>query len=733
MWSGIDRRRGCVIAMKQVLQSLKTGVTELADVPCPAVARGRLLVRTRATLLSSGTERMLVDFGRAGWIEKARQQPDKVRQVLDKVSTDGLLATAEAVRRKLYQPVALGYCNAGVVVEVGAGVHGLAVGDRVVSNGNHAEMVSVPQNLCARIPDSVPDEQAAFAVLGAIALQGVRLVRPTLGETVVVTGLGLIGLLTVQLLRAHGCKVVGLDFDRTRLSLANGFGASTVDLTSDTDPVGAVTAMTGGRGADAVIITASTQSSEPVHQAAAMCRKRGRVVLVGVAGLELSRADFYEKELSFQVSCSYGPGRYDPEYEDKGHDYPIGFVRWTAQRNFEAVLDMLAEQRIDVAKLISHRFAVADAQQAYELVVGAVPSLGIVLGFADDDGAVVRSRTIKVNAPPTRTPLGSGTVPAIGLIGAGNYSGGVLIPALARTGARLKAVASAGGVSGVHAARQNGIELATTDLETILTDPEIDAVVIATRHDSHGSLTVRALDAGKHVFVEKPLALTRHELDEIAVAYDSARARGRPPILMVGFNRRFSPFTVEALRLRRAVSEPISVIATVNAGAIPLSHWTQDRAVGGGRLLGEACHFVDLARHLVGAPVAGVLSVALGCKSRGVLADDRATIVIKFDDGSVATVHYLANGHSSFPKERIEIFCAGRILQIDNFRRLRGWGWRGFRGLRRWRQDKGQDACVDAFVTAIRNGGPSPIGFEELMEVSRTTLEAAESVLGPLS
>ena len=702
--------------MKQILQSLRTGDTEVADVPCPRAGTGQLLVRTSRTLVSSGTERMLVDFGKAGWIDKARQQPDKVRQVLDKVATDGLVPTVEAVMRKLDQPIALGYCNSGVVEEVGGGVRGFAVGDRVVSNGKHAEMVAVPQNLCARIPDGVTDEQAAFTVLGAIALQGIRLVQPTLGETVVVSGLGLIGLLTVQLLRAHGCKVVGLDFDASRLALARRFGAATVDLSSGADPVAVATALTGGRGVDAVIITASTQSSEPVSQAAQMCRKRGRIVLVGVTGLELSRADFYEKELSFQVSCSYGPGRYDPEYEDKGHDYPLGFVRWTEQRNFEAVLDMLADGRIDVGPLVSHRFAVTEAAAAYELVGGKAPSLGIVLEFAGGEETARRARTVTVN-PPRVAPAATGRAPVLGVIGAGNYSGGVLIPAFAEAGTRLKSVASAAGVSGLQAARRQGFEHATTDVEGILRDPEIEAVVIATRHDSHASLIVRALAAGKHVFVEKPLCLTLAELRDIETACAAASDR----LLMVGFNRRFAPHVVRAAELLATRPEPKAFVMTVNAGAVPAGHWTLDAAAGGGRIVGEACHFIDLLRHLAGAPITGWTRATLGLATR-----DSAMLQLSFADGSIGSIQYLANGSRAFPKERLEVFAGGGILQLDNFRMLRGYGWSGFGKQRLWRQDKGQAACAAAFVRAVAAGGPAPIPLEQLLEVSRITIEAGQ-------
>jgi threonine dehydrogenase-like Zn-dependent dehydrogenase len=447
--------------MKQILQNLRTGATEVAEVPVPAPKRGHLLISTSHTLISAGTERMLVDFGKAGWIDKARQQPDKVRMVLDKIRTDGLAPTLEAVFNKLDQPLPLGYCNVGTVAGVGSGINGFESGDRVVSNGKHAEAVCVPINLCAKVPAGVSDEEAAFAVAGAIALQGIRLVQPTLGECVVVTGLGLIGLLAVQLLRAHGCRVLGLDFDRAKLDLCRQLGAEVVDLAAGQDPVAAANLFSRGRGVDAVIITASTKSSEPVHQAALMCRKRGRVVLVGVAGLELSRADFYEKELTFQVSCSYGPGRYDPSYEEKGNDYPVGFVRWTEQRNLEAVLDMMADGRLDVKPFISHRFDIADAAAAYAVMTGGGPSLGILLRYP---GIVVdrASRTV-VQPPPARSALEGGARPGLSFIGSGSYATARLIPAFKLAGARFRTVASSAGVSGTHAARKFGFEAATTD------------------------------------------------------------------------------------------------------------------------------------------------------------------------------------------------------------------------------------------------------------------------------
>jgi predicted dehydrogenase/threonine dehydrogenase-like Zn-dependent dehydrogenase len=722
--------------MKQILQSLKTGATEVAEVPCPAVKRGQLLIRSSQTLVSAGTERMLVEFGKAGWIEKARQQPDKVKMVLDKIKTDGLMPTLEAVFNKLGQPLPLGYCNVGMAMEVGAGVSGFAVGERVASNGKHAEVVSVPMNLCAKVPENVSDDEAAFTVIGAVGLQGIRLVQPSLGEAVVVTGLGLVGLVTAQLLRAHGCRVLGIDFDAEKLALARQFGAEVVNLSAGEDPVAAANAFSRGRGVDAVIITASTKSNEPVHQAALMCRKRGRIVLVGVTGLELSRADFFEKELSFQVSCSYGPGRYDANYEEKGFDYPVGFVRWTEQRNFEAVLDMLADGRLDVKPLISHRFAIAEAEKAYELVGGAAPSMGILLQYptvAEKPEAELRRATVELSAGlPRRSPLRNDSVgvePVVGFVGSGNYATAVLIPAFKEAGARLKMVASSGGISGVHAGRKFGFEATTTDTDSVFSDSQINTVVITTRHNSHARLVCQALGAGKHVFVEKPLCLTLDELQQIQDVYSSLVTRhSSPPLIMVGFNRRFAPQVQKMKALLAGVREPKAFVMTVNAGAIPAEHWTQDPAVGGGRIVGEACHFIDLLRFLTGSPISGFQAVSLGKVPGVAVAEDKSSITLRFANGSVGTIHYLANGHKTFPKERLEVFAGGRILQLDNFRKLTGFDWPGFSKMNLWRQNKGQKACAAAFVQAVEQGGAAPISFEELMEVSRVSIEVAEAL-----
>lgn len=701
--------------MKQVLQDLGSGRTLLEDVPTPVAGRGQLLIRSRRSLVSAGTERMLVEFGKAGLIEKARQQPDKVKMVLDKIKTDGLLPTIDAIRSKLGQPLPMGYCNVGEVIAVGAGVKGFEVGDRVASNGRHAEVVAVPVNLCAKVPREVSDDSAAFTVLGAIALQGIRLVQPTIGEVVVVTGLGLIGLMTVQMLKANGCRVLGLDFDERKLALARQFGAETVDLRAGEDPVKAALDYSRGRGVDAVIVTASTQSSEPMHQAALMCRKRGRIVLVGVTGLELSRADFFEKELTFQVSCSYGPGRYDSGYEEKGLDYPVGFVRWTEQRNLEAVLDMLDARRIDVGPLISHRFAIAEAEKAYAVVGGAEESLGILLDYpGGSDLASSASRIVELPS----TPGASAAVPSIGFIGSGNYAGAVLIPAFQATGARLRAVASANGVSSVHLGRKYGFEQAATDADALFSDPAINAVVISTRHDSHASFVLSAAGQGKHIFVEKPLCLTLEELGRIEAA-----TRGSNRILQVGFNRRFAPHVQRMTKLLAGTPGPKSFVMTINAGSIPSTHWTQDPEVGGGRIVGEACHFIDLLRFLAASPIRSCDIRAM----KGAPADT-ATIVLQFDSGSTGTIHYFSNGSKAFPKERLEVFAAGQILQLDNFRVLRGFAWPGFKKMSLWRQDKGQRACTAAFVEAIGSGRHAPIPLDELLEVSRVSIELQQAL-----
>ena len=714
--------------MQQVLLNTATGKTSLIEAPIPSLQKGQVLIRTKCTLISAGTERMLVDFGRASMIDKVRQQPDKVKMIFDKVRTDGLLAAIDAVRSKLDQPLALGYCNVGTVIDAGEGVTQCRPGDRVVSNGSHAAVVSVPKNLCARIPDNVEDESAVFTVLGAIGLQGLRLVQPTLGETVVVTGLGLIGLMTVQILRAHGCRVMGIDYDPQRREMARKFGAYAVDPSASDDLVMRAVEFSRGRGVDAVVITATTDSSEPVSQAAKMCRKRGRIVLVGVAGLKLARQDFYEKEITFQVSCSYGPGRYDASYEQKGQDYPVGLVRWTEQRNFEAVLDLMASNALDVAPLITHRFSIESAEAAYSVLSSGERSLGIVLQYPEArSNKETESHTVVLDGARS---FGVAAKPVVGCIGAGNYGVRVLIPALVKAAAELHTLVTTNGLNAVHYGKKFGFTRASTITDDLFAQKEINTLVIATRHDSHARFAAEALRSGRHVYVEKPLALNRDQLAEVESAYAESATQGAAPILLVGFNRRFSPHVQRMREVLQGTPGPKSLSLLMNPGAIPPDHWTQDPKVGGGRILGEACHFIDLARFLVGARIIGANAGAMRGRSGVAASLDTAQISLEFEDGSIASIQYYANGHRSFPKERVEVFASGRILRLENFRVLRGFGCPGFRSFRTWRQDKGHAACVQAFLRAVESGGPSPIPADEIFEVSRVAIDLAEGFRG---
>jgi len=711
--------------MKQILQDMSRGTTYLAEAPSPGDRAGHLLIRSTVSLISTGTERMLVDFGRASMLKKARQQPEKVKMVLDKARTDGVMTTIDAVRSKLNEPLALGYCHVGVVEAAGAGCEGFAVGDRVASNGPHADIVSVPKNLCARIPDSVSDEAAAFTVVASIGLQGIRLAEPTLGEAFVVVGVGLIGLLTVQLLTAHGCRVLAMDFDDAKLKLAADFGAEICNPGKGEDPVSAGMAFSRGHGVDGVIITASTSTSEPISQAARMSRKRGRIIMVGVTGMELSRSEFYEKELSFQVSCSYGPGRYDSSYELQGNDYPFGLVRWTQQRNFEAVLDMMAAGKLDVEPLISNRIQFDEAPDAYDILTADKSALGVLLVYKQQDPAQLTRRSIEISENAQVFEAGKAVV---GFVGAGNYASRVLIPAFKSGGAQLHTIVTAGGKSGAIQARAAGFAVASTDIASVTETDEINTVVIATRHDTHSGFVARALSAGKNVFVEKPLALTMEDVDAVEEAYNSAQDRPNPPRMMVGFNRRFAPHVVKMKALLDTVKEPKSFIMTMNAGAIPADHWTQELAIGGGRIIGEACHYVDLMRFLAGAPIVHVSARRMGDAPGVAVVEDKAVLTLGFADGSFGTINYLANGAKDFPKERIEAFCAGRVLHLDNFRKLTGYGWSGFRKMGGWSQDKGQDACAAVFLKAIETGKPSPIPADEIFEVARATIEAATAL-----
>lgn len=709
--------------MKQIMQDMANGSSVITEAPAPTVKKNHLLIDTTKTLISAGTERMLVGFGKANYLDKARQQPEKVKMVFEKVKTDGLMTTVDAVKSKLAQPLPLGYCNVGVLKEVGDGVSGFKVGDRIASNGPHADVVRVPQNLCAKIPENVSDEEASFTVVSSIALQGIRLVRPTLGESVVVTGVGLIGLITVQLLIAHGCRVLAIDFDDTKLALAAEFGASTCNPGKGDDPISSGLAFSRGHGVDAVIITASTKSNDPVTQGARMSRKQGRIVLVGVVGLELNRSDFYEKELTFQVSCSYGPGRYDPSYEDDGQDYPLGFVRWTQQRNFVAVLDMMSGGKLNVKKLISHSFDFDEASSAYDLLTSDQSALGILLNYSSKF-KTRHKRTIKLNGEAIR----QNDSVSIGFIGAGNYASRTLIPAFKSAGAHLHSLATSGGINSAIHGSKNKFEYATTDTDEMMNNDNINSIAIVTQHDSHAFFVEKALNLGKHVFVEKPLAITVEQLNSIARTYTNYHSKSKKPLLMVGFNRRFSPHIKKIKELLSAINAPKSFIMTMNAGAIPADHWVQDSEKGGGRIIGEACHYIDLMRFLCGSKIVDVQAMRMGGSNDVNINEDKATINLRFEDGSFGSIHYFANGSASFPKERIEVFADGRVLQLDNFVKLKGFGFKSFKKMNLWRQDKGQNDCCKAFVNAIETGSSAPIPINELLEVARVTLEATRKL-----
>lgn len=701
--------------MKQLILHLKTGNTILEDVPAPQVRRGQVLIQTRRTLVSLGTERMLVEFSRGSLISKARQQPDRVKQVLEKIRTDGLIPTLETVFNKLDQPLPLGYCNVGEVVAVGEGITDLAVGDRVASNGHHAEVVCVPRNLVARVPDGVSDDEAVFTVIGSIGLQGVRLLNPTLGETVVVVGLGLIGLLTADLLRLNGCRVIGLDVDEKKLELARTRGIIALNPAAGTDPVKAVLALTQGIGTDGVVITASAKSDELISQAARMSRKRGRIVLVGVIGLNLSRAEFYEKELTFQVSCSYGPGRYDEVYEQQGSDYPLPFVRWTQNRNFQTILQLLESGQLNVKQLITEVVPLQHFDRIYNGISHST-SIASLLSYPE-----------QLNLKPVIQVRegwyegGGNTV--VGLIGAGNFTSAVLLPALKETGIRLKTIASASGLNGTLLAKKFGIAASTTDYREVLDDPEINLVIITTRHQQHARMTREALLAGKHVFVEKPLAIYEEELEQLVEVHQES-----DKTVLVGFNRRFSPHVQKMKALLGGAASgdvPMNVIATMNAGFIPANSWVHDRSVGGGRIPGEACHYVDLISFLTGSRVVAVCMNAMGRQPNE--TTDSASLLLRYENGSTGVINYFANGSKAYAKERFEVYSQERTLVLDNFRSLKGYGFKGFSSLST-RQDKGHKAQFQRLADQIRTGGEPLIPFDGLVNTTRTLLAALQSL-----
>ncbi|MBS4040775.1 MAG: bi-domain-containing oxidoreductase [Flavobacteriales bacterium] len=696
--------------MKQIIQSFKTGATILEEVPAPQVQRGCVLIQTTRSLVSLGTERMLVEFGKSNLIQKARQQPDKVKQVLDKIKTDGLVPTLEAVFNKLGEPLPLGYCNVGKVIAVGDGVTDFKVGDRVASNGQHAEFVCVPKNLVVHIPDNVSDEEATFTVIGSIGLQGIRLLNPTLGETVVVVGLGLIGLLTAQLLVANGCKVIGTDIDEAKLAMANAWGVVPFNPLKG-DVVKFVEEQTHGIGADGVIITASAKNNDIISQAARMSRKRGRIVLVGVIGLELSRAEFYEKELSFQVSCSYGPGRYDENYEQKGIDYPLPFVRWTEKRNFETILQAISSGRIHVKEMITEEVPLQEYLKIYG-EIGTSKSIASILKY-DEQVQLHPSHNVKLK--DTNFTASKGVV---GIVGSGNFTKMTMLPALKGTGAGFKYIASSGGVTSTALAKKYGIANSTTNYQEILQDEEVDLVMITTRHHLHAPMVVESLNAGKNVFVEKPLALNAEELEQIIDAQQKSNKN-----ITVGFNRRFSP---HVQKIKQIVGDtPMNVIATMNAGFIPNNVWVHDMKVGGGRIIGEACHFIDLITFLTGSKVKAVCMNAMGVHPEE--NTDNASILLKYENGSTGVINYFANGSKAYSKERLEVYSQERTLVMDNFRKTEGFGTKGFSKLKT-ALDKGHKNQFELLIKRTKEGGSPLIPFDEIINTTKASFAAIESL-----
>jgi len=709
--------------MKQLLQNLRDGKSVVVDVPVPQVRPGTALVHTSVSLVSAGTERMVVEFASKGLLGKARSRPDLVKQLIGKARREGLVPALESAFNRLDQPMALGYSSAGTVIQVGPGLRGFQPGDRVACAGGgyavHAEYAVVPQNLLAHLPPTVDGESGAFATLGAIALHGFRLARPQVGERVAVIGLGLLGMLTSGIASAAGCSVLGIDLDPQRVRLGEEMGIPCV-LRQDAESRGA--AITRGQGFDIILICADTPASDPVALAAALARDRANVVAIGSTGLELSRKAFYEKEINFIVSRSYGPGRYDQNYEEYGRDYPIGYVRWTEGRNLEAFVEMLASGRLDIHPLISHRYPIEDAAEAYRLICGDTkePYLGVLLTYPHAESSVPSSH-IQFEQPATGPVKGE---LSLGVLGAGNYARAVFLPNVRKVGrVKLAGVVSASGVNAQSEARRYGFSYATSSEEELLQDPQVNLVAILDRHQHHARQVIAALEAGKHVYCEKPLAVLPRELDGII-----ATLKGEDmPILAVGFNRRFSRLSNSLKEFLHDCGEPLYVDYLVNAGYLPLTHWLHDPAQGGGRIIGEGCHFIDYITFLVGTPPVSVAASALPDGDR--YSQDNVSITLRFPDGSIGHVAYLANGDRNFPKERIEVFSAGSVAVLDDFRSLE-MVYDGRRRVIRspGGQDKGHMRAWEAFLDAVSSGAEPPIPYDQLIGVTWASFAAVQAL-----
>lgn len=716
--------------MKQLLQNMKTGKTTIEEIPVPNPRPGQALVCVAASLVSAGTERMLVEFAEKSLVGKARSRPDLVKQVLDRMRREGVLLTLGAAFNRLDQPMPLGYSSAGTIIALGDKMDGFKVGQRVACAGGgyavHAEYNLVPRALLTPLPDTVDFESAAFTTLGAIALHGFRLAAPQIGENVAIIGMGLLGLLMGQIAAAAGCRVLGIDVNPQRIALAGSLGLQAVVRDQ---AAASAQSFTANRGFDKILICADTPSNDPVELAALIARDRANVVATGAVGLTFPRKIYYEKELSFINSRSYGPGRYDPAYEEDGKDYPLGFVRWTEGRNFEAIVDLMATGKLKIAPMISHRFPIDQAPQAYEIITGKKkePFLGVVLTYHQDVSGVPVSR-VTFPLEPGRA-FGNPDIVTLGIIGAGLFANATLLPALKKvTGVELFGIASAGGLHARHAAKKYGFAYATANDDEILNDPEINTVAILTRHDQHAGLLVRALEAGKHVFVEKPLAVNAEQLELVTQALTANRealTANRQPLIAVGFNRRFAPLAVELSKFLADHADPLYMHYRINAGYIPLNHWTQDPDLGGGRIIGEGCHFVDFLTFLAGAVPLSV--AATGLPDNGRYRADNVTLTFSFPDGSVGVLDYLANGDKSFPKERLEVFTGGRIAILDDFRSLE-LVRDGHRSLLKKNQDKGWKNEWLAFASAIQTGAQPPIPYEQLIGVTKATFAAMQSL-----
>ncbi|HET6851783.1 MAG TPA: bi-domain-containing oxidoreductase [Pyrinomonadaceae bacterium] len=709
--------------MKQVLQNRKTGRPFVGEVPVPALQRGRVLVRTVASLISAGTERAAVELVSKGLVQEARQRPDLVKAVVAKVKNEGILNTFASVRDKMAASQALGYSAAGIVSAVADDVTEFQIGDRVACAGvgfaSHAEVLSVPKNLCVHLPESVSFESGAYGTLGAIALQGVRLGEPTLGESVVVIGLGLVGQLTVQLLKANGCRVFGLDLDQSRVALALEMGADKA-VVSNEEAAKEIATWTRGHGADAVLITAATDSNQPIELAAQVSRLKGRVIVVGMTGMNIPRQPFFSRELKLIISMSYGPGRYDPDYEERGHDYPLPYVRWTEKRNIESFLELVGDKRVNVERLTTHRFPIEQAEHAYRLISGDVqePYLGVVLNY-DPQSELVRRVPLSAT-PPVRKPEKS---IALGVIGAGGYVPAMLLPHFKAEGVEFSSIATASGISAHDVGKRFGFAYAVSSAHEVLEDAKVNLVVIGTRHDTHAELARKALERDKHVFVEKPLALNDEELESVLEAAESSAGK-----LMVGFNRRFSPLAQRAKDFFSGRDTPLSILYRVNAGRIPKEHWTQHADEGGGRIVGEVCHFVDLMQYLTGAPPVFVFAESMSAKSSKVVDADSVFITVRFADGSNGAIAYLSEGDKALAKERVEIFGAGKVFVLDDYRRATLYKDSREEQVTLKAQDKGQQAQVRAVCASVLEGGAAPISLEELAATSRATFRVLDSL-----